>query len=83
MLEVISSAQPLQSEASIALCDRKSAALNLASLGSVDCEILIDSPDDRSRILDVLNQPGQFVSVIRNDNYSLINKLHINGVVEL
>jgi hypothetical protein len=83
MLEVISSAQQLQSEASISLCDRKSAALNLTSLGSVNCEVLIDSPDDRSRILDILNRPGQFVSVIRNDNYSLINKLHINGVVEL
>jgi hypothetical protein len=83
LVELISFATLLRTDTSILLSKKKPVVLHLQGLGSFQCEILIDTPDDRSRILDVLNHPGRFLSVIWNNTYSLVNKAHIFRAVEV
>lgn len=65
------------------LSDRKKAVLDLPSLGSIHCEILIDSPVERSRVLDALNDSKHFIPVLWKDKFSLVNIRHIQKIVEL
>jgi hypothetical protein len=65
------------------LSDRKKAVLDLPSLGSVHCEILIDSPVERCRVLDALNDSKHFIPVLWKDKFSLVNVRHIQKIVEL
>jgi hypothetical protein len=83
LVEIISSRSRLQSDTSILLCEKKPAVLDVQGLRSVTCEIVIDTPADRSRILDVLNHAGHFLSIVWNNTPSLVNKRHILRVVEL
>ena len=83
LVELISFASLLQTDTSILLNKKRPVVLHLQGLGSVDCEMLIDTPDDRSRVLDVLNHPGCFLSVVWNNTYSLVNKAHIFKAVEV
>ena len=83
LVELISFATLLQKDTSIMLSKKKFVILDLQGLGPVHCEILIDTPADRSRILDVLNHPGNFLSIVWNDTYSLVNKTHIFRAVEV
>jgi hypothetical protein len=83
LVEVVTSRTRIQNDPSTMLSEKKSAVLDLQGMGSVTCEVVIDTPVDQSRILDVLNHSGQFLPVIWNNAPSLINKLHILRVVEL
>ena len=70
-------------ETILTLSDRKKAILDIQSLGSIHCEILIDSPVERSRVLDALNLSKHFVPVLWKDKFSLLNIRHILKIVEL
>ena len=65
------------------LSDRKKVVLDISSLGSIHCEILIDSPVERSRVLDALNDSKHFIPVLWKDKFSLVNVRHIQKIVEL
>lgn len=65
------------------LSDKKKAILDLRSHESIHCEILIDSPVERSRVLDALNQSKHFVPILWKDKFALVNIHHIQKIVEL
>ncbi|MCI0413334.1 hypothetical protein L0222_11110 [bacterium] len=67
----------------LALSDRKKAVLDVRSVGSIHCEVLIEGPIERSRVLDVLNQSKNFVAIVWQEKFSLVNIRHILKIVEL
>jgi hypothetical protein len=83
LVELVPFSELVRSDASVMLSEKKGAILEVQGLGAINCEILIDTPAERSRILDVLNDSCRFLSVIRDNIYSLINKSHIFRVIEL
>ncbi len=80
LVEAVSAFPP---ETILSLSDRKKAILDVKSLGSIECEILIDSPVERSRVLDALNHSKQFVPVLWKDKFSLLNIHQILKIAEL
>ena len=83
VVELISFVTLLARDTSVVLSKKKPVLLDLQGVGPVDCEILIDPPADRSRVLDVLNHTGCFLPIVWNNNYSLVNKAHIASAVEV
>jgi hypothetical protein len=65
------------------LTQRKNALFLVESLGSIPAEILIDTPADQSRVLDVLNLAQRFVPVLYDSKYCLLNTSRILEVKEL
>lgn len=72
----------VRKEPSVFLTKRKKARLVVDSLGTIDAEILIDTPADQARVLDVLNLANRFLPILYDDKYCLLNVSRILEVRE-
>lgn len=73
----------LRQETSAFLTKRKMARFIVDSFRTVDAEILIDTPVDQARVLDVLNLANRFLPVLYDGKYCLLNTNRILEVTEL
>jgi hypothetical protein len=73
----------IRKEPTAFLTKRKMARFMMDSFGTIDAEILIDTPADQARVQDVLNLANRFLSVLFGERYCLINTNRILEVQEL
>jgi hypothetical protein len=69
-------------EESAPLSSQKQAILYRAGLPPVEATIILDMPEDHSRLLDLLNLGQRFIPAIINGSYSLINAHRIRKIEE-
>jgi len=72
----------VRKETSAFLTQRRNALFQVQSLGSLHAEILIDTPKDQARVLDVLNLAQRFLPVLYEEKYCLLNSNRILEVLE-
>jgi hypothetical protein len=81
-IEIIGMIKRFQ-EQSAPLISKKRAVLHRPPLAAVEATIILDMPEDHSRLLDLLNLPLTFVPAIVNEHYCLVNARQIFKIEEI
>lgn len=73
----------LRKETSAFLTQRRKALFLVQGYGSLHADVLMDTPADQARVLDVLNLAERFLPVLVDESYCLLNSSRIIEVTEL
>lgn len=81
-IEIIDMMAKFQAQAEAPIVVRKNATLYRSGLESVQATIILDMPEDHSRVMDLLNLRQTFFPAIIADRYCLVNARQIYKIEE-
>ena len=81
-VDIVRMMETLEEEPSISLAARRQVTIHLHTLGPISATVILDVPEEYSRILDLLNMKRTFFPAIVDSNFSLVNSTHIYKIEE-
>ena len=81
-VDVIRMMETLEEEPSMSLAGKRQVPVHLPTLGPVSVTVILDLPEEYSRILDLLNLKRTFFPTIIDGNFSLLNSHHVYKIEE-
>lgn len=82
-VEVPGGMERFQEGASATFARRREAVAHMRRLGPIRVTLILDLPEEHSRILDLLSLPSHFFSAIIQDSFCLLNAHHTYKIEEL